>query len=314
MERTLPGSVRRLVGAACAAACVSMIPSAAYAQAIPIITAPVTTTYIAKTACLNAQAQSPGFARPVPATVKSAKSAAILGGEMSALDRIRMQQAGTATSMATNIDEAALPDLAPAAGGIRTLTKPCFGQTQAFTPGTRAAPITEVDDDSFLASRRTTIGKTKFDRDWKRVRSESLGRAHRRQFSKSDDASIETVEKVNRWVNRRISFVEDRDLFGRNDYWAGARLTLRLGKGDCEDYALTKMQLLAAAGISRDDMFLTIARDTIRKADHAVLVVRIDDRFVVLDNATDALLDGAQSHEYVPFLSFNNRKVWLHGD
>ena len=79
---------------------------------------------------------------------------------------------------------------------------------------------------------------------------------------------------------------------------------MALARGDCEDIALTKMQLLAAMGVSRDDMFLTIARDTIRRADHALLIVRIDGRFVVLDNTTDTVLDGAYAHDYLPVLRF----------
>ena len=121
------------------------------------------------------------------------------------------------------------------------------------------------------------------------------------------------IEQVNRWVNREIRYVEDRALFGQADYWAGARVTLAMRKGDCEDIALTKMQMLADAGFERGDMFLTIARDKVRNIDHALLIVRIDGRFVVLDNATDAVLDGAYSHDYAPVLSFSENRKWVHG-
>ena len=60
-------------------------------------------------------------------------------------------------------------------------------------------------------------------------------------------------------------------------------------------------------------MFLTIARDKVRNIDHALLIVRIDGRFVVLDNATDAVLDGAYSHDYAPVLSFSENRKWVHG-
>ncbi|MEM9085891.1 MAG: transglutaminase-like cysteine peptidase [Pseudomonadota bacterium] len=157
------------------------------------------------------------------------------------------------------------------------------------------------------------IKRTSFDQAWGRVGNEALTGLMPGAFRSASSPSFEDVETVNRWVNRKIQYVEDRQLFGISDYWAGARLTMALARGDCEDIALTKMQLLAEMGVSRDDMFLTIARDTIRRADHALLVVRIDGRFVVLDNATDTVLDGAYSHDYQPVLSFAQNRSWVHG-
>lgn len=130
----------------------------------------------------------------------------------------------------------------------------------------------------------------------------------------SDNADPEAkLGAVNRWVNDRIAYTEDRELFGRADHWAGPRQTLALGKGDCEDYALLKMHLLAAAGIPRKDMYLTIARDLVRRSDHAVLVVRTDSGFLMLDNATDRVLDAGSAFDYRPVLSFSEDKSWLHG-
>lgn len=60
-------------------------------------------------------------------------------------------------------------------------------------------------------------------------------------------------------------------------------------------------------------MFLTVARDRVLRADHAVLVVRIDDEYVVLDNLTDNLLDGAYSQDYLPLLSYSQNGQWIHG-
>jgi predicted transglutaminase-like cysteine proteinase len=60
-------------------------------------------------------------------------------------------------------------------------------------------------------------------------------------------------------------------------------------------------------------MVLTIARDLARNADHAVLVVRLDGRYYMLDNATDQVLDASASHDYRPVLSFSDSQTWLHG-
>lgn len=254
---------------------------------------------------------------PSMPAVAMTKSAAILGGEMSALERMRMQQAGGTTiapaTAAIAAPEPQIETLAPGRLAVSRTIGPCANTglgTAPDGPGRFPAPLA---DGSFLESRRVEIGVTSFDRDWRRVRRESLGSTYRKAFGRGTRSPLEAVTEVNKWVNRKVAYVEDRDLFGKADFWAGARTTLRLGKGDCEDFALTKMQMLVAAGIAREDMFLTIARDRSRNADHAVLVVKIDGKYVILDNATDELLDGRYAHDYAPVLSFNDSRTWLHG-
>lgn len=248
-------------------------------------------------------------ARPALAYSPQSKSAAILGGEMSALDRIKNQQSAqgapkNAALSAPATGFSGANRLEPSASGVRQMLAAC---AVSNISGKAQNP------EHFLASKRVRIGKTNFDSEWRRVGNEGLSATFQRAFGGNLKQSRSTIAQVNRWVNREIRYVEDRDLFGRADYWAGARLTMSLKKGDCEDIALTKMQLLAAAGFSRDDMYLSIVRDTVRNADHALLVVRIGDGFVVLDNATDTVLDGAYSHDYAPVISFNEKSAWLHG-
>lgn len=177
---------------------------------------------------------------------------------------------------------------------------------------TRTSAVYAQED--FLASKRVTIGRTMFDSSWDRVRSESI--SHKKlegYLGKRAVSGVQLLQQVNRWANQRIRYVEDKELFGKADYWAGANTTLQLNQGDCEDIAIVKMQLLVAAGVRREDMFLTIARDLTRKADHAVLVVRTDEGYFLLDNAVDRVLDASQSYDYRPVVSFNNKKSWLHG-
>jgi predicted transglutaminase-like cysteine proteinase len=75
----------------------------------------------------------------------------------------------------------------------------------------------------------------------------------------------------------------------------------------------TKLQLLAAMGVPRGDMYLTIARDLTRRADHALLVVKLDGKHWLLDNSTNLLLDARESYDYRPILSYSAAGTWLHG-
>ena len=100
---------------------------------------------------------------------------------------------------------------------------------------------------------------------------------------------------------------------GTRDYWATAGETLGDGFGDCEDYAILKYQMLAALGFDTRGMYLTLARDLARNADHAVLVVRVDGQHYLLDNATNLVLPADRTYDYRPTMSFSSESDWLHG-
>lgn len=131
--------------------------------------------------------------------------------------------------------------------------------------------------------------------------------------SVSGSGRDQQLRAVNIWVNARVRFTNDRPSKYGADRWAGANETLRRSQGDCEDYAIAKMKLLEAVGISRTDMYLVIAKDLVRRADHALLVVRLGSRFMVLDNSNDQLLDAQQLSDYRPIMSYGAKGAWLHG-
>ncbi len=236
---------------------------------------------------------------------------------MSALERIRMRQAGFAKAAGpvASADVEAQPagvKMTPAAAGIGCANiAPAAGFAFPAKPALNAGRGTD-----FLASKIMPISRTAFDSAWSRVSSHGAGRANVRAASLSvgqGATARDKVAAVNRWVNARISFTDDMRNYGRKDYWADAAETLRRGKGDCEDYAIAKMQILAAMGVSRDDMYLTLARDNIRRIDHAVLIVKLDGAVLMLDNGSDELLDGSAANDYRPVYSFSGDKRYLHG-
>lgn len=269
---------------------------------------------------IDVQPLAPAAAAPVAMT----KTAALLGGAPSALDAIKAQQAFavpvTKAPVPAQLAGMApvLPVLVPGIDASQPTGTNCNGLVATrIAPGAglgRALGQADGNPENFLASKRIRIARTNFDKDWKRVRSDTLSHGMARRFLPVGSGSRENLlAEVNRWANQRIRYTEDAAQYGRADFWAGARKTLKSGRGDCEDIALVKMQLLAVAGISRDDMILTIARDLVRNADHAVLVVRTDTGYRLLDNATDTVLDAAPSHDYRAILSFGNQTSWLHG-
>jgi predicted transglutaminase-like cysteine proteinase len=262
-------------------------------------------------------------AAPSAAVTGPSKAGALLGGQVSQLELMRQQQAGIAPAAApivAGLASGRLPE--PGAGGLSvpsTRNSACSAGFGLAVPAPRfgAAPLLPATaaPDAILASKRLAIRTTPFDREWNRVRGSGLTKsAGRAVFGREQGTlSLATLSAVNSWANAEIRYVEDRELYGQADRWATAGETLRRRAGDCEDIAIVKMQLLASRGIDREDMQLVIARDLVRGSDHAVLVVRIEDRNWLLDNATDELLDASLSYDYRPIMSFSQGNKWIHG-
>lgn len=225
------------------------------------------------------------------------KSDAILGAP-SALEAILSQQGSP---------RAAARALQPAAYSIPRPT-PAVLHTVAVAEG-----VTSGRPDVF-GSVALRVGHTPLDARWQRVEHSAVrGAAARFSDSIADLPARDKLEAVNSYVNRRVQFTDDYRRFGRPDVWEAASETLRSGRGDCEDYAIAKLQLLRRAGIADRDLYLTIVKDLVRRADHAVLVVRADDHMYVLDNGTDQLLDSESIADYRPVLTFAATGTWTHG-
>lgn len=89
------------------------------------------------------------------------------------------------------------------------------------------------------------------------------------------------LRRVNRVVNNMITYVTDLEHYGVKEKWV---VNPRDNRGDCEDYALTKMNRLVRSGIAPNRMGIAVVRvndGRERGQIHAVLVV---DNVWVLDN------------------------------
>ena len=99
------------------------------------------------------------------------------------------------------------------------------------------------------------------------------------------------IGEVNRAVNLAIAAASDKTQYGAEDKWASPLTTFTSGRGDCEDYALAKYAALRALGFDDSDLRLLIVRLPASRTDHAVLSVRHEGRWLVLDNRRFAMLD-----------------------
>ena len=245
-----------------------------------------------------------GASLQAPASAQSLSKAEAILGAPSALEALLAQQNGTPV--------VANPPVRPASYGYSsptTVTVPAtLREGRAASSG-----VTNGRPDIF-GSIALRVRKTMLDARWRRVeRSGVSGAAARFAESLRGEGAFERLEAVNWYVNKRVRFTDDDLRFGRADIWSSANETLGRGKGDCEDYAIAKRALLRRAGIADRDLYLVVLRDLVRRADHAVLVVRAAGHMYVLDNGTDQLLDTETIRDYRPIITFAAGATFTHG-
>jgi predicted transglutaminase-like cysteine proteinase len=114
---------------------------------------------------------------------------------------------------------------------------------------------------------------------------------------------------INRAINLAIKPMSDLAQWGVADRWSAPLETLSSGRGDCEDYAIAKYVALGEAGINEDDLRLVIVRDLSLAEDHAILAVRVDEKWLLLDNRRLALLEDNELRQVEPLFALNREGV-----
>lgn len=121
------------------------------------------------------------------------------------------------------------------------------------------------------------------------------------------------LQVVNALVNSNLRYVRDIDGRGMEDEWASPLDTVRRGNGDCEDYALLKMAMLAGLGLDPSGMHLVIGVIDAGKQGHSVLTVTIRGQVLILDNLSDGVRRDREMADYRPLYSLGPDGAWLHG-
>jgi predicted transglutaminase-like cysteine proteinase len=143
-----------------------------------------------------------------------------------------------------------------------------------------------------------------------------LGRLDTISFNESQITQFQNmplaakVAAVNDFVNR-VEYIEDKDNFGKSDYWASPTEFFARG-GDCEDFAIAKYSLLKTLGVAEDRMRLAIVQDTVKDIPHAILIVYTDTGAMVMDNQIKTARFIDDIDHYKPIYSINANGWWRH--
>lgn len=127
----------------------------------------------------------------------------------------------------------------------------------------------------------------------------------------ADMSTRARVELVNRGLNNAVRYASDYQQHGVADLWSSPLETLSAGAGDCEDYAIAKYAMLSAAGVPESSIKMLLVRDRAVRQDHAVLAVRIDGRWMILDNRYSGLSESQDLPHFMPLFAIDGTGVSL---
>lgn len=108
------------------------------------------------------------------------------------------------------------------------------------------------------------------------------------------------IESINGMVNRSITPVSDEGM----DVWS-----INVPAGDCEDYVLTKRHALIASGLPPSALRIAYVV-TSKQEGHAILVVKTDDKDLVLDNLSNVVRTVDESGYDIISMSGADPLVW----
>ncbi|MGQ7815182.1 cysteine protease LapG [Metapseudomonas furukawaii] len=168
----------------------------------------------------------------------------------------------------------------------------------------------QADWDFALISRRAEAlygplgpGKARID-EWQALLGRLSGANEERQ-----------LEEVNRFFNAKLRFRDDIALWRQTDYWATPVEALRIGAGDCEDFAIAKYFTLRRLGVPSERLRITYVKALRLNQAHMVLTYYAtpDAMPLVLDNLVGIIRPASQRTDLLPVYAFNAEGLWLPG-
>ena len=132
-------------------------------------------------------------------------------------------------------------------------------------------------------------------------------------------SELDKLERINRYFNRRIRWVEDRELWQQEDHWASLLETLAMGAGDCEDFAIAKYVSLLLAGVPEARLRLTYVRlqrpERTEPEAHMILAYYAEPAAepLILDNFDGEIKPASRRPDLTPVYAFNASQLWFRG-
>ncbi|MCL2644357.1 MAG: transglutaminase-like cysteine peptidase [Betaproteobacteria bacterium] len=172
---------------------------------------------------------------------------------------------------------------------------------------------------------RTVEARTDFDRMEQLAAAEygknaaSTVKAWRTLIEKNrEQPNLTKLKQVNSFVNDRIVYASDKEVWGMEDYWTTPLEVFGKGRGDCEDYAIAKYISLLLMDVPVQKLRLVYVRARMGSKTVAHMVLSYfenpTDDPLILDNLTDTILPAKRRSDLFPIFSFNHDGLWIGGE
>lgn len=131
-------------------------------------------------------------------------------------------------------------------------------------------------------------------------------------------AEQEKLRKINDFVNSRLAFADDFDVWGQSDYWATPIELIGKGRGDCEDFSIAKYYSLIQLGVPVSKLRLVYVKAILEapagqvQQAHMVLAYYATPNAdpLVLDNLVTDIRPASRRSDLSPIFSFNSAGLW----
>ncbi len=122
----------------------------------------------------------------------------------------------------------------------------------------------------------------------------------------------EKLIKVNDFFNR-LQWKDDKEVWGKKDYWATRMEFLGKGAGDCEDFVTAKYFTLKQLGVSAQKLYFTYVKALDYNQAHMVLSYYDSPKSIplVLDNINPNIKIATQRKDLAPVYSFSGDSLFL---
>lgn len=136
---------------------------------------------------------------------------------------------------------------------------------------------------------------------------ELINRGQQQRWSEN-----QSLQEVNDFFNRLL-FIDDKKLWGKNDYWAIPLEFLGAAGGDCEDYSIAKYFSLRELGIREEKLRMVYVKALKYQQFHMVVAYYPTPSSVplILDNIDGDIKPATRRPDLVPIFSFNGTSLWL---
>ena len=118
------------------------------------------------------------------------------------------------------------------------------------------------------------------------------------------------VNLVNDFFSK-VTYMEDKQVWKTNDFWATPAELLAKDKGDAEDFAIAKYFTLLAMGLDEKKLYFSYVNATRIKRSHIVLTYFRSPKSepLVMDSLTDRVLKASARSDLIPIYSFNAKDL-----